>query len=55
MRAAQEGNADEQQKKVQDLKRKTDELIEEGKIRGAAAGEVRQAVAQVSEAAQRSE
>jgi hypothetical protein len=44
-RAAHKGKADEQQKRLQDLQRKTDELIEKGKIRGTAAGEVRQAVA----------
>jgi hypothetical protein len=54
-RAVQKGKADEQQKKLQDLQRKTDELIEKGKIRGTAAGGVRQAVAQLSNAAQRSE
>jgi eukaryotic-like serine/threonine-protein kinase len=54
-RAVKKGKADEQQKKLQDLERKTDELIEKGKIRGPAAGKVRQAIAQLSSAAQRSE
>jgi hypothetical protein len=54
-RAVKKGKADEQQKKLQDLERKTDELIEKGKIRGPAAGKVRQTIAQLSSAAQRSE
>jgi hypothetical protein len=35
---------------LQDLQRKTDEQIDKGKIRGLAAGQVRQAVAQFSQA-----
>jgi serine/threonine-protein kinase len=48
--AAQEGKAEDARKKLEDVERKTDELIEKGKIRGAAAGRVRQAVAQLSAA-----
>jgi hypothetical protein len=37
-------------KKLQELQRKTDEQIDKGKIRGPAVGQVRQAVAQFSQA-----
>jgi eukaryotic-like serine/threonine-protein kinase len=50
--AVQEGKAEDARKKLEDLQRKTDELIQKGKIRGAAAGRVRQAVAQFSRALQ---
>jgi hypothetical protein len=50
LRAVQEGKAESARKKLEDLQRKTDELIQKGKIRGAAAGRVRQAVAQLSAA-----
>jgi eukaryotic-like serine/threonine-protein kinase len=49
LRAAQEGKAEDVDKKLQDLQRKTDEQIDKGKIRGPAAGQVRQAVAQFSQ------
>jgi hypothetical protein len=52
--AVQEGKAEDARKKLDDVERKTDELIEKGKIRGAAAGRVRQAVAQFSTALPRS-
>ena len=50
LRAAQEGKAEDVDKKLQDLQRKTDEQIDTGKIRGPAVGQVRQAVAQFSQA-----
>jgi eukaryotic-like serine/threonine-protein kinase len=50
LRAAQEGKGEDADKKLQDLQRKTDEQIDKGKIRGLAAGQVRQAVAQFSQA-----
>jgi eukaryotic-like serine/threonine-protein kinase len=46
LRAAQKGKDEEVDKKLQDLQRKTDEQIVKGKIRGPAADQVRQAVAQ---------
>jgi hypothetical protein len=49
LRAAQEGKAEEVDKKLQDLQRKTDDQIDKGKIRGPAADQVRQAVAQFSQ------
>jgi serine/threonine protein kinase len=54
LRAVQEGKVEEAQKKLGELRRKTDELIGKGKIRGAATDPVRQAVAQFSQAVQRS-
>jgi hypothetical protein len=48
--AVQEGKAEVARKKLDDLQRKTDELIDKGKIRGAATGRVRQAVTQFSQA-----
>jgi Protein kinase domain len=51
--AVQDGDGDAQEQ-LGDLERKLDELIHEGKIAPAAAGGVRQAVAQLSEAVQRS-
>jgi hypothetical protein len=53
LRAVQEGHGDDAGKKLEDLERKSDELIEKGKISPAAAGEVRQAVAQFSSAVER--
>jgi serine/threonine-protein kinase len=50
LRAADEGKAEEVDKKLQDLQRKTDDQIDKGKIRGPAVGQVRQAVAQFSQA-----
>ena len=50
LRAADEGTAEEVDKKLQDLQRKTDDQIDKGKIRGPAVGQVRQAVAQFSQA-----
>jgi hypothetical protein len=50
LRAAQEGKAEDVDKKLQDLQRKTDEQIDKGKIRGPAAAQLRQAVAQFSQA-----
>jgi eukaryotic-like serine/threonine-protein kinase len=49
LRAAQKGKAEDVDKKLQDLQRKTDEQIDKGKIRGPAVGQVRQAVAQFSQ------
>jgi eukaryotic-like serine/threonine-protein kinase len=49
LRAAQKGKDEEVDKKLQDLQRKTDEQIVKGKVRGPAAGQVRQAVAQFSQ------
>lgn len=48
LRAAQEGKGEDADKKLHDLQRKTDEQIDKGKIRGPAADQVRQAVAQFS-------
>jgi hypothetical protein len=50
LRAAQEGKAEDADKKLQVLQRKTDEQIDKGKIRGPAADQIRQAVAQFSQA-----
>jgi hypothetical protein len=50
LRAADEGKAEDVDKKLQDLQRKTDEQIDKGKIRGPAVGQVRQAVVQFSQA-----
>jgi hypothetical protein len=50
LRGAQEGKGEDVDKKLQDLQRNTDEQIAKGKIRGPAAGQVRQAVAQFSQA-----
>ncbi|MDF2741563.1 MAG: serine/threonine protein kinase [Actinomycetia bacterium] len=50
LRGAQEGKGEDVDKKLLDLQRKTDEQIAKGKIRGPAAGQVRQAVAQFSQA-----
>jgi eukaryotic-like serine/threonine-protein kinase len=49
LRAAQEGKGEHADKKLHDLQRKTDEQIDKGKIRGPAADQVRQAVAQFSQ------
>jgi eukaryotic-like serine/threonine-protein kinase len=49
LRAADEGKAEDVDKKLQDLQRKTDEQIDKGKIRGPAVGQVRQAVVQFSQ------
>jgi hypothetical protein len=48
LRAADEGKAEDVDKKLQDLHRKTDEQIDKGRIRGPAAAQVRQAVVQFS-------
>jgi hypothetical protein len=48
-----EGHGDDTSKKLEELGRKVDELIREGKIRPAAAGGVRQAVTRFSAAVQR--
>jgi hypothetical protein len=48
LRAADEGKAEDVDKKLQHLHRKTDEQIDKGKIRGPAAAQVRQAVVQFS-------
>src|SRR5829696_4257001 len=50
LRTAQEGKGEDADKKLQDLQRKTDEQVDKGKIRGPAADQVRQAVAQFSQA-----
>ena len=50
LRGAQEGKGEDVDKKLQDLQRKTDEQIDKGKIRGQAAGQVRQAVTQFIQA-----
>jgi eukaryotic-like serine/threonine-protein kinase len=50
LRTAQEGKGEDVDKKLQDLQRKTDEQVDKGKIRGPAADQVRQAVAQFSQA-----
>jgi serine/threonine protein kinase len=49
LRAAQEGKDEDADKKLHDLQRKTDEQIDNGKIRGPTADQVRQAVAQFSQ------
>jgi hypothetical protein len=49
LRAADEGKAEDVDKKLQHLHRKTDEQIDKGKIRGPAATQVRQAVVQFSQ------
>jgi hypothetical protein len=49
LRAADEGKAEDVDKKLQHLHRKTDEQIDKGKIRGPAAAQVRQAVVQFSQ------
>jgi hypothetical protein len=49
LRAAQEGRGKDADKKLRDLQRKTDEQIDKNKIRGPAADQVRQAVAQFSQ------
>jgi hypothetical protein len=54
VRAAQEEHADDLGKKVEELERKVDELVRKGKISPSAAGGVRQAVTQFSEAVVRS-
>jgi hypothetical protein len=54
VRAAQEGHGDDLGKKLEELERKVDELIRKGKISPSAAGGVRQAVTQFSEAVARS-
>jgi serine/threonine-protein kinase len=51
LRALPEGKAEDARKKLDDLQRKTDELIQQGKIRGAATDRVRQAVTQFSNTA----
>jgi ElaB/YqjD/DUF883 family membrane-anchored ribosome-binding protein len=48
LRTAQEGKGEDADKKLRDLQRKADEQIDKGKIRGPAADQVRQAVAQFS-------
>jgi hypothetical protein len=50
LRAARAGKGADTDKRLQDLQRKTDEQIDKGKIRGPAADQVRQAVAQFSQA-----
>jgi serine/threonine protein kinase len=50
LRAVQEGKAEDARKRLDDLQRKTDELTQQGKIRGAATGRVRNAVTQFSNA-----
>jgi eukaryotic-like serine/threonine-protein kinase len=54
VRAVDEGHGDDARKKLKELERRADELIREGKISAAAAGEVRQAVAQLGNAVERS-
>ena len=54
VRAVREGDGDEVGKKLEELQRKVDELVGEGKIAPAAAGGVRQAVAQLGTAVERS-
>src|SRR5829696_4918442 len=49
LRAAQEGKAEDVDKKLQDRRRKAEEQIDKGKIRDPAGGQVRQAVAQFSQ------
>jgi hypothetical protein len=55
VRAIDEGHGDDAQKKLKELERKVDELIREGKISASAAGKVRQAVAQLAKAVERSD
>ena len=50
LRTADEGKAEDVDKKLQGLQRKTDEQIDKGKIRGPAVGQVRQAVVQFNQA-----
>ena len=54
VRAVQEGHADEVGNKLDELERKVDELVRERKISPSAVGGVRQAVAQLAGAVQRS-
>jgi hypothetical protein len=49
LRAAQGGKAEDVDKKLQELQRKTDEQIDKGKIRGPAADQVREAIVQFSQ------
>ncbi len=53
VRAVDEGHGDDARKKFEELERKVDELIREGKISAAAAGGVRQAVAELGRAVER--
>ena len=54
VRAVAEGHSEEARKRLEDLKRKTEELIQKGQIRPTATGRVRQAVAHLSRAVHRS-
>jgi hypothetical protein len=54
VRATRNGNTEDARKMLADLQRKTDELIQQGKIGPAATGPIRRAVAQLSAAVQRS-
>jgi serine/threonine-protein kinase len=52
VRAVQEGHGDDAGKKLEELGRKVDELIREGKVSPSAAGEVREAVTRFSQEVQ---
>jgi hypothetical protein len=54
VRAVAEGHREEARKRLEDLERKTEELIRKGQIRPTATGRVRQAVAQFSQTVHRS-
>lgn len=54
VRAVEEGHGDDARKKLEELERKVDELIRDGKISAAAAGGVRQAIAELGGAVERS-
>jgi hypothetical protein len=54
VRTVAEGHSEEARKRLEDLERKTEELIHKGQIRPTAIGRVRQAVAQFSRAVHRS-
>jgi cobalamin biosynthesis protein CobD/CbiB len=53
-RAVAEGHSEQARKRLADLVRKTEKLVQKGQIRPAAIDGVRQAVAQFSRAVQRS-
>jgi len=54
VRAVEEGHGDDARKKLEELERKVDELIRDGKSSAAAAGGVRQAIAELGRAVERS-